>query len=153
MVGQGGAIMLSATMDLLNDNMRADACRTYNRPAAMRGKRPIARAVRIQDLSQAGFRVTLTDRLPIGASFRFSIAGAGSAAVRIVRRDGNEHGCAFHVPLATAQVAFAIMAADRTRPAPDASSFAALAKWPRSACIALFVGGGVAAWSAALALL
>jgi hypothetical protein len=148
--------MLSATIDRVDEAAPADRYTDQDaeshRSSAEAGRRASRREVLVDDLSITGFRYFSPERLAVGTFVRLSLAGAGTVAARIVRQDVDEHVCIFTNPLTAAQVASALTAAS----APDGTVPLDLAphdKWPRVLRTAILIGGGAAAWAAAVAVI
>lgn len=154
---RGEPMILAATIDLLDPrDRRADTRTTVGRLSTIRDGGQSPRDVIVEDLSQIGFRYRSTDRLPVGTPVRLGLAGAGTAAAQVVRVDGDEHGCAFDRPLSLKQFesAFTSGAVIRTSSvAADVAEIDAGEQWPRAVRMAIFIGGGVAAWGGVVALL
>jgi hypothetical protein len=150
--GSAGPIMLSATIDLPNGPRpkAAAADEPADDHSSAAARRAMPRPVLVEDLSRTGFRYLSPAGVPIGTEIRLGLADGGTAAATVVERDRDAHRCEFRVPLTEAQLASTLTIARRVI---DAHPTDQADKWPRLVRIAIFIGGGAAAWAAAAALL
>jgi PilZ domain len=146
---------LAATIDLLDRELSDRAERTrVERGSTLREEGGAPREVLVHDLSRTGFRFSSSSHIAIGATVRLGLAGAGSANARVVRRDGDDHGCEFHWPLTAAQLdsAFTYAEVSDITPGDEMHVDDPGPRWPRIVRLAIFVIGGAAAWAAVFAL-
>jgi hypothetical protein len=150
--GAAGPVMLSATIEL-PDRAGAKAARAdepCHDDSSVARRRAMPRPVLVENLSRTGFRYLSPAGVPIGTEIRLDLAGAGTAAATVVERDGDAHRCEFRMPLTEAQLASAAAIPGRVSDARDGDP---VHKWPRFVRAAIFIGGGAAAWAAAVLLL
>jgi hypothetical protein len=55
--------------------------------------------VTVENFSRTGFLFTGDADLPVGTLVSVGLSGAGVREAKVVRRDGQQHGCEFLVPL------------------------------------------------------
>lgn len=146
---------LAATIDLLDAGPSTDRAAprvAIGRPSTVRDHGGAPRDVLVEDLSQTGFRYCSAKHLAVGTAVRLGLAGAGTAAARVVRQDGDEHGCEFETPLTVAQLQSAFTSAGVTRVSPTDGDFRKPDRWPAGVRLAILLGFGAAAWAVAIAL-
>ena len=146
---------LAATIDLLDRELSDRATRiSVERGSTLRDDGGAPHEVLVHDLSRTGFRFSSSSHIPVGASVRLGLAGPGSANARVVRRDGDDHGCEFHWPLTAAQLdsAFTCAEVSGITPGDEMGVDDPGRRWPRMVRLAIFVIGGAAAWAAVFGL-
>jgi hypothetical protein len=62
----------------------------------------------VEDLSSSGFRMPARADLEVGAYVSLGLPGVGICPARVVRQAGDRYGCAFLVPLNSAELGSAI---------------------------------------------
>ena len=157
---RGKSMTLAAKIDMPNprdaSDRRAGTRTTLGRRSTVRDGQDIPHDVIVEDLSPTGFRYRSAERLAVGTHVRLGLVGAGSAAAQVVRVDGDDHGCAFHLPLSPNQLEAAFTAGTVIQTpglTSDAGEIDTGEPWPRAVRTAIFIGGGAAAWVAVVALL
>ncbi len=146
---------LAATINLLDRELTDRAERVLvERGSTLRDEGGAPHEVLVHDLSRTGFRFSSSAHIAVGASVRLGLAGAGSANARVVRRDGDDHGCEFHWPLTAAQLdsAFSYAEVSDITPREQMDVDDPGPRWPRILRLAIFAIGGAAAWAAVFAL-
>jgi hypothetical protein len=64
----------------------------------------------IADVSETGFRAWIEQEVPIGAEISIGLPGVGVIEACVVRREGNDYGARFLVPITPAAIAKAMSA-------------------------------------------
>jgi hypothetical protein len=139
---------------LLTDQRRGLDRRKVARDSTLRTHPQLPIDVLVCDLSQTGFSFLYNGPIALDAPVNIGLPGIGSAAARVVRRQGDTYGCEFDVPLRVHDVAAAfgynpvvqfplsVSANDHTASAEPAAS-----KWPRAYRAGFIVGTTSLLWS------
>ncbi|WP_184086133.1 PilZ domain-containing protein [Sphingomonas xinjiangensis] len=119
--------MLVARLEVLGEIDQRGAVRFYVAgEARLRGGDGGPVDVQIENLSRTGFLFLSPLEYPVGTLVTIGLSGAGLREARVVRSEGERHGCEFLEPLAETQMERAYRG--------QASMFAelreALAHWP-----------------------
>lgn len=154
---------LAATIRVIDDagERRYDERRIIEKPSTLRRANNLAMDVVVHDLSSAGCRVALRQKLDLGAIVELGLASAGRSKARVVRQGEDSYGCEFLEPLTPAALANAFRhdtvahwpLGDAWRvEQPDDASWQE-PKWPGAVRVAIILGGAALAWTLTLSLL
>lgn len=100
--------MLVARLEVLGEIDQRGAVRFYVAgETRLRGGDGKPVDVAMENLSRTGFLFLSQVEYPIGTLVTIGLSGAGLREARIVRRDGERHGCEFLVPLPESQMELA----------------------------------------------
>lgn len=92
--------LLVARLEVLGEVDERGAVRfTVDCESTVRGMNGEPIDVAVDNFSRTGFLFTGNADLPVGTLFSIGLAGAGAREAKVVRRDGDAHGCEFLVPI------------------------------------------------------
>ena len=75
-----------------------------DRPGTLRERARFVTDIVVEDLSRTGCRICTDADMSVGTLISIGIPGVGMQAARVVRSEGNVHGCSFLLPITEADV-------------------------------------------------
>lgn len=100
--------MLVARLEVLGEvDARGGIRFTVDSDATIRGMDGEPIDVIVDNFSRTGFLFTADTALPLGTLVSIGLSGAGTREAKVVRRDGQSHGCEFLMPLLRREMATA----------------------------------------------
>ena len=92
--------MLVVRVEVLGEINERGAVRfTVDHDSTVRGMNGIPVDVVVENFSRTGMLFTGDVDMPVGTLLSVGLSGAGAREAKVVRREGNAHGCEFLVPL------------------------------------------------------
>lgn len=92
--------MLVARIEVLGEvDERGSVRFTVDHDSTVRGMNGLPVDVVVENFSRDGLLFTGNVDMPIGTLISIGLSGAGAREAKVVRRDGNAHGCEFLQPL------------------------------------------------------
>ena len=126
--------MLVARVEVLGEiDARGGIRFEVDEDSVMRGMDGVPVEVVVDNFSRTGFLFTGDVDWPVGTLVSIGLSGAGTREAKVVRRDGNGHGCEFLMPLARREIAHAFRGQDQVVSTIEA----ALARRARQAAAAV----------------
>lgn len=105
--------MLVARVEVMGEVDARGAVRfTVDHDSTVRGMNGEPVDVVVENFSRTGFLFTGDADLPVGTLISVGLAGAGAREATVVRRDGQQHGCEFLVPIPRRDMANAFRSQD-----------------------------------------
>lgn len=120
--------------------------------ATLRDARAQPIAVEIEDISASGFRMQTTTALAVDDEITIGIAGLGTRAAIVVRRQDGDYGCLFFQPVPQAEIdALRLGPLETVTPFGPARAFAPAAapeieRYPVGRRVAIILGLATASW-------
>jgi hypothetical protein len=150
---------LVATLDIVGetDERRNGGLRAEIGQSSTLRADGVPHSIVVEDLSSSGFRFSARAHLAPQTIVRLGLSGAGIAEARVVRRQGDVHGCAFLRPLTRNQLQSAFTAGDVVAGAfvryDHQAAVESEERWPAAARLAILFGGGALAWLGVIGLI